>query len=177
MIVVVLLAIARTALSNRLARLQGHLFRAAFLRRVPLFVRNLTENIVLCAVAAGLEATTRSWVSYIELQWRRMLTSRLHSAYFDRMTYYKLNYVDRRVDSPEQRICEDVPKLTAGLAELTRELIVAAVDAAFYSYQLRRYSGTNKYTAALIAYVFGVGTYMTVAAPNFGGLFKKQAAL
>lgn len=175
--VVVLLAIARTALSNRLARLQGHLFRAAFLRRVPLFVRNLTENIILCALAAGLEATTRSWVSYMELHWRRLLTSRLHSAYFDRMTYYKLNYVDRRVDSPEQRICEDVPKLTAGLAELTRELIVAAVDAAFYSYQLRRYSGTNKYTGALIAYVLGAGTFMTVAAPNFGGLFKKQAAL
>jgi hypothetical protein len=40
-LVIALLAIARTALSNRLARLQGYLFRAAFLRRVPLFVRNL----------------------------------------------------------------------------------------------------------------------------------------
>lgn len=40
-LVIALLAIARTALSNRLARLQGYLFRAAFLRRVPLFMRNL----------------------------------------------------------------------------------------------------------------------------------------
>lgn len=84
-IVIALLAIARTALSNRLARLQGYLFRAAFLRRVPLFTRNLIENIALCAVAAGLEATTRSWVKYMELQWRRLLTSRLHGAYFDDM--------------------------------------------------------------------------------------------
>lgn len=81
------------------------------------------------------------------------------------------------MDSPEQRICEDVPKLTAGLSELTRELIVAAVDAAFYGWQLRNYSGTNKYTAAILAYVLGAGTFMTVAAPNFGGLFKKQATL
>jgi ABC-type uncharacterized transport system fused permease/ATPase subunit len=131
-LVIALLAIARTALSNRLARLQGYLFRAAFLQRVPLFARNLLENIALCAVASGLEATTRSWVGYLELQWRRMLTTRLHKAYFDDMTYYKLNYVDRTVDSPEQRICEDVPKLTAGLSELTRELIVAAIDATFY---------------------------------------------
>ena len=92
-------------------------------------------------------------------------------------TYYKLNYVDRRIDSPEHRICEDVPKLTAGLSELTRELIVAAVDAVFYGYQLKQYSGTNKYTAAILAYVVGAGTFMTVAAPNFGGLFKKQALL
>lgn len=92
-------------------------------------------------------------------------------------TYYKLNYVERSVDSPEQRICEDVPKLTTGLADLTQEIVVAIVDAAFYSWQLHRYSNTNKYTGAILAYVFGVGTFMTVAAPNFGGLFKKQQAL
>ena len=70
-------------------------------------------------------------------------------------TYYKLNYVDRRIDSPEQRICEDIPKLCSGLSELTRELIGAAVDATFFSWQLRRYSGTHRYTGAIVAYVFG----------------------
>jgi len=83
--VIAVLAILRTALSNRLARLQGYLFRAAFLRRVPLFARNLVENVALCAVAAGMEATSRSWVSFIELQWRRLLTKRLHDSYFDAM--------------------------------------------------------------------------------------------
>ena len=81
------------------------------------------------------------------------------------------------MDSPEQRICEDVPKLTLGLAQLTQEIVTALIDAGFYSYQLRAYSGTHRYTAAILAYVFGVGTFMTVAAPNFGGLFKKQQAL
>lgn len=84
-IFVIFLAIARTALSNRLARLQGYLFRAAFLRKVPLFARNLIENILLCGVAAGLEATTRSWISMMDLQWRKMLTSRFHSSYFTNM--------------------------------------------------------------------------------------------
>ena len=56
-------------------------------------------------------------------------------------------------------------------------LAPAAVDAVFYAYQLRQYSGTNAYTAAILGYVFGAGTLMTVAAPNFGGLFKKQQAL
>lgn len=176
-LVIIILAVARTALSNRLARLQGYLFRAAFLRRVPLFVRNLVENVLLCGVAAAIESTSRSWVSYMELQWRRLLTSRIHSKYFTDMTYYKLSYVDRRIDSPEQRVCEDVPKLAGGLADLTRECLTASVDALFYAYQLKRYSGTNKYTAAILGYVFGAGTLMTVAASNFGGLFKKQQSL
>ena len=81
------------------------------------------------------------------------------------------------MESPEQRLCEDVPKLAGGLAALTRELVVAAVDGAFYATALRRYSGTHRYTAAIVAYVFGAGTFMAVAAPNFGGLFKRQAAL
>ena len=36
-------------------------------------------------------------------------------------TYYKLSYVDRRIDNPEQRICEDIPKLVDGLGELVGE--------------------------------------------------------
>lgn len=45
--------------------------------------------------------------------------------------------MDRRVDTPEQRMCEDVPKLAAGLADLTRELVTATVDALFYAVALR----------------------------------------
>ncbi|RMZ56621.1 hypothetical protein APUTEX25_002710 [Auxenochlorella protothecoides] len=177
--VVVLLGVvlARTALSNRLARLQGYLFRAAFLKRVPLFMRNLAENVALCALAAGLESTSRSWVSRLELQWRRLLTQRVHAAYFDDMVYYKLSYVDRRIPSAEQRICEDIPALTEGLASLLGELLSAGVDAAFYSWALHSYTGTHRYTALLLAYVVGVGGAMAFAAPNFGGLFKRQAAL
>ena len=44
-----------------------------------------------------------------------------------------------------------MPKLTGGLAELTRELAAAAVDAAFYAWALRRYSRTHKYTGAVLA--------------------------
>ena len=40
-------------------------------------------------------------------------------------TYYKLSYVDRRIEQPEQRVCEDVPKLCTGLADLTRECLTA----------------------------------------------------
>jgi hypothetical protein len=42
------LQVLRTALSNRLARVQGYLFKTAFLKQVPLFARLITENIVLC---------------------------------------------------------------------------------------------------------------------------------
>ncbi len=85
--------------------------------------------------------------------------------------------MDRAIDAPEQRLCEDLPKLCHGLSDLTTEVINATVDAAFYSVVLRRYSRTNRYTAAILAYVFGAGAAMTLLAPNFGKLVKKQATL
>lgn len=171
------LTVGKTILSNRSAKLQGYLFRAAFLRRVPLFVRNISENIILCAIAAVIEATAKKWVSKIELAWRNELTKKMHDKYFNQMMYYKMGYVDRRVDEAEHRICEDVPMLSSGLAELLQELLTACVDAAFYSYQLKKYSGTHGYTLGVLGYVIGVGTFMTVAAPNFGSLYKKQQSL
>ena len=176
-LVLVGLSILKTLLSNRLAKLQGYLFRAAFLRRVPLFARNIGENVILCGVAAVLEATAKKWMSTIELSWRDKLTDTIHSKYFSDMTYYKMSYVDRRIEQADQRICEDVPMLTSGLAELVQELLTACIDAAFYSYQLKHYSGTHGYTLGVLGYVIGVGACMTIAAPNFGGLYKKQQAL
>ncbi len=83
--------------------------------------------------------------------------------------------MDRRITNPEQRICEDIPKLCDGLAELVGEWTKCAVDAVFYSYVLRSYTRTNKYTAIIIAYVFGAGAMTVSMSPNFGRLFKRQA--
>jgi ABC-type uncharacterized transport system fused permease/ATPase subunit len=94
-----------------------------------------------------------------------------------RQTYYKLPYVDKRIANPEQRICEDIPKFCSGLAELLREWVTACVDGVFYAYMLRSYSGTSKYTAAIMGYVVGAGVATTVLAPGFGRLFKKEQDL
>ena len=50
-----------------------------------------------------------------------------------------------------------------------------AVDAVFYSWVLHSYTRTNKWTAIIIAYVFGAGAMTVAVSPNFGRLFKRQA--
>ena len=117
------LAVVRTAFSNRLARMQvgtsatlsanlakqltypavmpqvesalklgasgvqGFMFRAAFLRKVPLFIRNFTENVVLCLAAAAVESTSNRFLQLLKLDWRNALTSRVHKQYFDQMVH------------------------------------------------------------------------------------------
>ncbi len=65
--------------------MQGHLFKAAFLKRVPLFMRNLTENLALCLAASTIEATSKHFLARLEQQWQRRLTERIHVNYFDNM--------------------------------------------------------------------------------------------
>ena len=71
--------------ANPCCCLQGYLFRAAFLRRIPLFTRNLIENVLLCLVASGIESSAVRWLTSIELEWRDVLTARIHKNYFMNM--------------------------------------------------------------------------------------------
>ena len=61
------------------------MFRAAFLRKVPLFIRNFTENVVLCLLAAGVESTANRFLEQLKLKWRTTLTERVHKQYFNQM--------------------------------------------------------------------------------------------
>lgn len=76
------LQVLRTTLSNRLAKVQGFLFRAAFLRRVPMFLRLITENIVLCFLSSTMQSTSKYITGTLSLHFRKILTTLIHSHYF-----------------------------------------------------------------------------------------------
>lgn len=65
--------------------MQGYMFRSAFLKKVPLFIRNLTENLSLCLLAAAIESTSKRVLETIVLDWRKVLTDRIQKLYFDNM--------------------------------------------------------------------------------------------
>lgn len=68
--------------SEAASLLQGHLFRAAFIKKVPLFLQNIGENVLLCLAASAIEATSKRVLRSLDLQWQRLLTSRVHKHYF-----------------------------------------------------------------------------------------------
>lgn len=64
---------------------QGYMFRSAFLKRVPLFVRNISENVVLCLLAATVESTSKRILETVKLDWRKQLTDNIQQLYFSNM--------------------------------------------------------------------------------------------
>lgn len=75
--------VLRTALGNRLAKVQGFLFRAAFLRRVPLFFRLISENILLCFLVSAMHSTSKYITGTLSLRFRKILTGLIHTHYFE----------------------------------------------------------------------------------------------
>ncbi|BBN15082.1 ATP-binding cassette, subfamily D (ALD), peroxisomal ABC transporter [Marchantia polymorpha subsp. ruderalis] len=170
------MAVLRTALSNRLARVQGFLFRAAFLRRVPLFMQLITENLLLCLLQSLFYSTTKYLTGSLSLRFRKILTDTIHADYFQNMTYYKLNHVDRRITSPEQRIASDVPRFCTELSDLVQDNMVAVFDGLLYTWRLCTYAHP-KYALGILGYVLGAGAITGILSPPFGKLMSKEQQL
>lgn len=166
----------RTALSNRLAKVQGFLFRAAFLRRIPLFFRLISENILLCFLASTMHSTSKYITGTLSLRFRKILTQRIHSHYFENIAYYKMSHVDGRITNPEQRIASDVPRFCSELSEIVQDDLTAVTDGLLYSWRLCSYA-SPKYIFWILAYVLGAGGLIRKFSPPFGTLMSKEQQL
>lgn len=168
--------VLRTAVSNRLAKVQGFLFRAAFLRRVPAFVQLIIENITLCFVQSALNSTSKYITGTLSLRFRKILTKLIHAQYFQNMIYYKMSHVDGRITNPEQRIASDVPRFCSELSDLVQEDLTAVTDGLLYSWRLCSYA-SPKYIVWILAYVLGAGATIRNFSPAFGKLMSKEQQL
>ena len=73
------------------------MFRASFMKNIPLFIRNFTENVILCLVAAGVETTSTAFTKKISLHWRERLTNTVHKTYFQNMVCLHFQHVLRHI--------------------------------------------------------------------------------
>ncbi|KAK9272001.1 hypothetical protein L1049_002370 [Liquidambar formosana] len=176
LLALVAIVVFRTALSNRLAKVQGFLFRAAFLRRVPAFFRLIFENILLCFLQSTLHSTLKYITGALSLRFRKILTKLIHTHYFENMAYYKISHVDGRITNPEQRIASDVPRFCSELSDLLQDDLTAVTDGLLYTWRLCSYA-SPKYVFWILAYVTGAGAMIRNFSPAFGQLMSKEQQL
>ncbi|XP_039123082.1 ABC transporter D family member 1-like isoform X1 [Dioscorea cayenensis subsp. rotundata] len=176
LLALVVTAVLRTALSNRLAKVQGFLFRAAFLGRLPVFVRLIVENLTLCFLQSTLFSTAKYLTGSLGLRFRKILTDLIHVEYFKDMVYYKISHVDDRISNPEQRITSDVPRFCSELSEIVQEDLIAVTDGLLYTWRLCSYA-SPKYVLWILAYVIGAGAAIRNFSPAFGRLMSKEQQL
>ncbi|KAJ6737190.1 ABC TRANSPORTER D FAMILY MEMBER 1 [Salix viminalis] len=169
--------VLKTTLSNRLAKVQGFLFRAAFLQRVPLFFRLISENIILCFLLSTIHSTSNlSPFEVAVIPPPPGCSSVIHDGTCNNMAYYKISHVDGRITNPEQRIASDVPRFCSELSELVLDDLTAVTDGLLYTWRLCSYA-SPKYLFWMVAYVLGAGTLIRNFSPAFGKLMAEEQQL
>ncbi|XP_077248712.1 ABC transporter D family member 1-like [Tasmannia lanceolata] len=176
LLALVAIAVLRTTLGNRLAKVQGFLFRAAFLRRIPTFLRLIVENLILCFLQSTLFSTSKYLTGLLSLRFRKILTVLIHADYFENMAYYKISLVDGRITNPEQRIASDIPRFCEELSDLVQEDLTAVTDSLLYTWRLCSYA-SPKYILWILAYVTGAGAVIRNFSPAFGKLMSEEQQL
>ncbi|KAK3140985.1 hypothetical protein QOZ80_5AG0408580 [Eleusine coracana subsp. coracana] len=169
-------SVLRTAVGHRLARVQGYLFKAAFLRRVPTFTRLIIENLILCFLQSAVYQTSKYFTGSLSLRFRKILTNLIHADYFENMAYYKISHVDHRISNPEQRIASDIPKFSSELSELIQDDLAAVAEGLIYTWRLCSYA-SPKYVFWIMAYVLVAGGAIRKFSPAFGKLKSTEQQL
>ncbi|CAO1943177.1 unnamed protein product [Urochloa humidicola] len=172
----IITAVLRTAVGHRLAKVQGYLFRAAFLRRVPTFTRLIIENLLLCFLQSTIYQTSKYLTGSLGLRFKKILTDLVHADYFENMVYYKISHVDHRISNPEQRIASDIPKFCSELSDLVQDDLAAIAEGLIYIWRLCSYA-SPKYVLWILAYVIGAGGTIRKFSPAFGKLKSKEQQL
>ena len=131
-----LLSVLRTAVNDRVSRIQGNLFRAVFLRESPLFVRLILENMAANFISSGLQATLTYITRRLALLWQKKLTDKIARSYFSSLTYYRLAFVDKRVSDPEQIFTNDIPALVDGLSEVAVDALRCFSDGVYFTHRV-----------------------------------------
>ncbi|KAL6624578.1 hypothetical protein ACP70R_031899 [Stipagrostis hirtigluma subsp. patula] len=171
-----LTAVLRTAVGHRLAKVQGYLFKAAFLRRVPTFTRLIIENLILCFLQSAVYQTSKYLTGSLSLRFKKILTDLIHADYFENMVYYKISHVDHRISNPEQRIASDIPKFSSELSELVQDDLAAVAEGLIYTWRLCSYA-SPKYVFWIMAYVLVAGGAIRKFSPAFGKLKSTEQQL
>lgn len=109
---VVLLLLAYTGLSVVLNNKRGVLISALSAKDEQRFWQTVIIFIGVLVIYAPLLAGYRYLRDRLSLQWRRWLTNRFVSNYFNDRAYYNLNTSNAEIDNPDQRIAEDVRSFT-----------------------------------------------------------------
>ncbi|KAF9975222.1 hypothetical protein BGZ73_001204 [Actinomortierella ambigua] len=140
------------------------------------FVNVLISSLVI-VMLAGLGKSVIKFVgSLLQLEGRRVLTLHFHKLYVQPKLLYRILMMHENVDNPDQRITQDIDKLTDALRKICEELVITPILILYYTYQCWAMAG---YIGPLAIYIYfilsSLGTRLVIN-PIVDAIFDKESA-
>ena len=134
---------ARTLLSLYVAELDGRIVSSLVRGQKSLFLVNILSWMAVALPATYTNAMLTFLQNKLAIAFRTRLTSHLHAAYLQKMTFYKVANLDDRIKNADQLITQDVDKFCHAVSELYSNLTKPVLDVIVYNWQLAKNLGIN----------------------------------
>ncbi|KFD61583.1 hypothetical protein M514_08475 [Trichuris suis] len=107
------------------------------------FRTTLTKSFGLVVGKAVVLTSISYATSILYINWRRLITQRLHTLYFNTFVFYDLNnlFSLKKVDNPDQRIAQDVERTCNVFSEIFSKVVMSPFIIAYYTYKTWDSSG------------------------------------
>ena len=174
LVLLLVLLVCRTSMSVYVANLDGAVVRALVSADLKLFSRYLSIWCLISLPATYVNASIRYWQNKLYLSFRKRLAKYIHAHYLDKLTFFQVTQLDKRIQNADQRISADVSTFCRSLATLYTNLSKPLLDLIVFS---RRLSGVMGMEAPICSVVYFTicGTIMRMVSPNFGRLTSADA--
>ncbi|VDN39627.1 unnamed protein product [Gongylonema pulchrum] len=130
--------------------LPSEFFVALGERNVPQFHYLIIKSALLILSKAMILAISKYLASIFSLKCREVCCKTLHKHYFTNFVYYKLTSSNSQIDNPDQRMTQDVEKLTRIITvDLYTPVTTAPFITAYYTYlTYRRFAAKSAHNLA-----------------------------
>eukprot|EP00051_Salpingoeca_urceolata_P007072 m.93906 g.93906 ORF g.93906 m.93906 type:complete len:1288 (+) comp15107_c1_seq1:555-4418(+) len=171
----VAIVVARVALSDRIASLNGETVKLLLQNNQAGFKRLVGVSLVQC-VASSVMAPLLLYVSRdLALLWRRRLFATSSGLAFRSKRFYQATHLAQMSDV-DQRLAVDTEKVATELANTFPEVLKPIVDLGWFSMQAVGLLGVRN-TAALYLYMFSGLGVLRLITPDFASLIEKKSDL
>ncbi|KAF5960513.1 hypothetical protein HYC85_001722 [Camellia sinensis] len=176
LLAVAVLVISRTWISDRIASLNGTTVKYVLEQDKGAFTRLICVNILQSAASSFVAPSLRHLTAKLALGWRIQLTQHLLKNYLRNNAYYKVFQMSSMNIDADQRITQDLEKLTGDLSGLVTGMVKPTVDILWFTWRMKLLTG-RRGVAILYAYMLlGLGFLRSVAS-DFGDLASREQQL
>jgi ABC-type uncharacterized transport system fused permease/ATPase subunit len=167
------IVVLKTLAADMIAQYDGYIVTLALGSDWSVFAKAVAATSFFRTFLAFFDAamTRQKW--YLNLEWRKRLTSYMMDLYFKGNTFYDIKNHDARIADPEDRLTEQIETLSVSLTDLWTNLFKPAFDIAYNSVMLYRTLGVAGVSYSTGYMLLGL-MIMRLVVPNFRALTRKQ---
>ena len=172
LVVIAAVVLARTALSDRIASLNGKTVEFVLKQDAMGFARLIGVSVLQSAASAITAPALRYVTDALGLLWRRRLTQSLGDLYLKGDAYYAAIHKAGLQDA-DARITRDVERLCDDLSALIPSMVKPVVDICWFSWRMYLLTGRRGMGTLYIYMLLGFGALRAVT-PDFGKLAAEE---